>query len=152
MVTALGACAQCCSCCWQAASQQALASGPGCSPLARSQAAGQWANPIAAGVQPASSGLYPPIRQPASQPARRTHPAGVQVKGLPALVAVQDLGQVAVREEDAALEERVRRPAREPLHAAAAGWGRRGVGLRRAWQQELIQPFARRGRRALTVL
>jgi hypothetical protein len=47
----------------------------------------------------------------------RTHPPRVQVERLAALVGVQDLGKVALREEDAALEERVRGDARQPLAA-----------------------------------
>ena len=70
----------------------------------------------------------PPFPQTSSPPALprcksdcggapcSTHSPGVQVERDALLVAVQDLLQVAVREEDAALQERVRGLASQLLH------------------------------------
>jgi hypothetical protein len=43
------------------------------------------------------------------------HPSGVEVEWLPLLIGIQQFDQVSVRKEDAALQERVRRHASDPL-------------------------------------
>jgi hypothetical protein len=54
------------------------------------------------------------------------HPASVEVEWLSPLVAVQDLLQVAVSKDDAALEEGVRGAPRKLLNAAATKQGAAG--------------------------